>query len=101
MTTYRETILGLIEKEPGINRQEIFDKLWPDILQNELTNGLTALRRQGKIENRGTRKYPSWYLTEQSESVSEPKSNDDLMEIFRQSDERLRRSLEHISKQKF
>ena len=94
----RETILALIEKNPGINRQQIFIHLGkPDIPSNELTNGLTALRRQGKIENRGTRKNPSWYRTEQNE----PKSKDDLMDIIRESDERLRRSLDHISKQKF
>lgn len=94
----RETVLAVIKKNPGIARQEIFDALWPDVLQSELTNYLTALRRQGKIENRGTRKYPNWYPTEQNESVSEPKTNDNLMETFRQSDERLRRSLDHISK---
>lgn len=92
----KQSVLAVIEENPGIDRQKIFDKLWPDVLQTELTNSLTTLRRRGKIENRGSKKYPSWYRKEQDEIAS--KSKDDLMEVFRQSDERLRRSLDHISR---
>ena len=95
---YSEAIFTLIKDNPGISRQEIFDKLWPNVLQIELTNYLTALRRQGRIENRGIRKYPNWYCIELDELKVESKSKDDLMEVILQSDERLRRSLDHISK---
>lgn len=99
--TYREAILTIIKENPGLSRQEIFVKLDdPDISRQELTNCLTTLRRQGRTENRGTRKNPHWYKTDQDASTPEVKSKDELMEVCRQSDERLRRSLEHISRRK-
>lgn len=72
---YREAILALIKENPGISRQEIFEKFWPNVLQIELTNYLAALRRQGKIENRGTKKYSQWHNIEQNPSMPAPKSH--------------------------
>lgn len=94
-----ETVLTLVREHPGINRQELVVKLGaPDVATRELTNCLTTLRRQGRIENQGTRKYPKWYAIEQSAPESNPK--DELDDIIRRSEERLRRSLEHLAKHK-
>src|SRR3954462_6903189 len=57
-----DPIFKIIAERPGVSRHDIFVELGsPHMTWQELTNALTALRRRGWIENRGTRKHPEWY----------------------------------------
>ena len=68
---YKDLILALIREHSPISREKIdallLDKL-PEILtekqkKTKIHNMLSELsRRDGKIENRGSRKYPSWTI---------------------------------------
>ena len=64
-------IFAIIENYPGISRREIQDKLGDiEINSQTLSNYLTTLRRRGQTENRGTKKYPQWYVKKQVTSES-------------------------------
>lgn len=88
-------IVDIIKKNPGISRSELLIEMEnPHISDQELTNCLTTLRRRGWTENQGTRKNPKWYA--QEVTPQNPSPRDELDDIFRQSEERLARSLEYI-----
>lgn len=59
-------VLAQIKLNPGITRAEILDNLNMgfDPSDKELTNAITSLRRNGFIENHGTRKNPRWFVKE-------------------------------------
>lgn len=59
-------VLIIIGLTPGCSRDDIRKALTRPISEKELTNVLTALRRQGVTENKGTKKRPKWYLRNNS-----------------------------------
>lgn len=59
--------LSIIKNRPGMARREIFVEMNDrNLTFKQLSNTLTTLRRRGYIENRGTRKHPRWYPTEEA-----------------------------------
>lgn len=72
---WSDPVFEVIEKHPGASRTLILSELLASdrwcITSNELTNCLTTLRRNGLIENRGTKKFPRWHITESSQSSRE------------------------------
>jgi hypothetical protein len=67
-----DSIFSVIQSHPGCSRDDVRKHLTVPISERELTNALTRLRRQGRIQNQGTRKNPIWYINKVKKPESRP-----------------------------
>lgn len=74
----QDSIFAVIQSHPGCSRDDVRKHLIEAMSETELTNALTRLRRQGRIQNQGTRKNPIWYIQMPEAQESLESREDDL-----------------------